>query len=43
MDSQGVTIMSKDPTVTGKFEFRFVATEPRFNFVNKSVSFSVTF
>jgi len=43
LNSSGVTILTNDPTITSQFEFKFIATEPRFNLVDKSVSFSVTF
>lgn len=41
-DKINVTILNKDPAVTGKFVFRFVATEPRFGLVDRAVTFSVT-
>jgi len=42
VDKTSVTILNKDPAVTGKFLFRFVATEPRFGLVDRAVTFSVT-
>lgn len=37
-----MTISTIDPSVSGKYVFRFVATEPRFKFVDTTVSFAVT-
>ena len=42
VDKTSVTIFNKDPAITGKFVFRFVATEPRFGLVDRAVTFSVT-
>lgn len=43
LNDSGVTILTNDPTITNQFEFKFIATEPRFNLVDQSVSFTVTF